>query len=97
MEYESPRTLIQKGMRSFRDDNDVPSSLDYFNRADNAVPDGSLKPYLWQRGISYYYLDLFREGSDQVCVCLCVMLLLILCHAAVLILWCMYLCCFGGF
>jgi hypothetical protein len=64
-ELESPRTLIRKGMQSFRD-GDVSASLDYFDRADNAVDDGSLKPYLWQRGISYYYLDQFRKGSDQV-------------------------------
>ena len=64
VESESPRTLIRKGMQFFRD-GDISSSLDYFDRADNAVPDGSLRPYLWQRGISYYYLDKFREGSDQ--------------------------------
>lgn len=52
-------------MQSFRE-NDVSGSLEYFDRADKAVPDGSLKPYLWQRGITYYYLDLFRDGSDQV-------------------------------
>ncbi|KAL7507027.1 hypothetical protein ACHAXN_004245 [Cyclotella atomus] len=63
-ESESPRTLIRKGMQSFRD-GDVSASLEYFDRADNAVDDGSLKPYLWQRGISYYYLDQFRKGSDQ--------------------------------
>ena len=64
IESESPRTLIRKGMQFFRD-GDVSSSLTYFDRADNAVSDGSLRPYLWQRGISYYYLDMFREGSDQ--------------------------------
>jgi hypothetical protein len=52
-------------MQSFRD-GDVSSSLAYFDRADNAVPDGSLRPFLWQRGISYYYLNQFRDGSDQV-------------------------------
>ena len=60
---ESPRTLIRKGMQSFRD-GDVSSSLMYFDRADES--DGSLRPYLWQRGISYYYLDQFRQGSHQV-------------------------------
>jgi hypothetical protein len=65
MDAESPRTLIRKGMQSFRD-GDVSSSLAYFDRADNAVPDGSLRPFLWQRGISYYYLNQFRDGSDQV-------------------------------
>lgn len=64
-ESESPRTLIRKGMQSFRD-GDVKSSLEYFDRADGAVEDGSLRPYLWQRGISHYYLDQFDKGSDQV-------------------------------
>jgi hypothetical protein len=64
-ETESPRTLIRQGMQSFRD-GDVSSSLALFDRADAAVPDGSLRPYLWQRGISYYYLDMFEAGSDQV-------------------------------
>ena len=64
-ETESPRTLIRQGMQSFRDGH-VASSLAWFDRADAAVPDGSLRPYLWQRGISYYYLDMFEAGSDQV-------------------------------
>ena len=49
-------------MQSFRD-YDVPSSLSYFNQAEDSLP--KLTPYLWQRGISYYYLDKFQEGSDQ--------------------------------
>lgn len=51
-------------MQSFCN-NDVPSSLAYFDKADAATPNGSLKPFLWQRGISYYYLDQFQAGSDQ--------------------------------
>mmetsp|Transcript_31354 Transcript_31354/g.44513 ORF Transcript_31354/g.44513 Transcript_31354/m.44513 type:complete len:221 (+) Transcript_31354:150-812(+) len=60
----SPRQLIAEGMKAFRDGN-IDDSIDFFNRADRAVPDGSLRPYLWQRGISFYYADLFRQGSDQ--------------------------------
>jgi len=60
----SPRTLIQQGMQSFRN-GDVRASLQYFDRANNAVPDNKLTPYLWQRGISYYYLDKFQEGHEQ--------------------------------
>lgn len=60
---ESPRTLLQKGMQAFRS-LDVPSSLTYFDQAD-ALANGGLSPYLWQRGISYYYLDKFQEGSQQ--------------------------------
>jgi len=60
---ESPRTLLQKGMQSFRS-LDVPPSLTYFDQAD-ALANGGLSPYLWQRGISYYYLDEFQKGSQQ--------------------------------
>jgi len=63
-EDESPRTLIQKGMQSFRS-GDVSTSLQYFDRANDLVPDNKLTPYLWQRGISYYYLDQFKEGHEQ--------------------------------
>ncbi len=64
-ESESPRILVQRGMQCFRN-YDVPSSLDYFDKADAlALPKGSLSPYLWQRGISYYYLNRFQEGSNQ--------------------------------
>jgi len=61
---ETPRTLVSRGMESFRN-YDVPTSLSYFDKADALVPDGSLRPYLWQRGISYYYLDDFQRGSEQ--------------------------------
>ena len=62
-ESSSPRTLVQKGMQSFRN-YDVPKSLTYFNAADS-VTNGALKPYLWQRGITYYYLNEYKEGSSQ--------------------------------
>jgi len=60
----SPRELVQRGMQRFRD-GDVVSSISYFDEADKSVPDGSLRPFLWQRGISYYYADQFEEGSRQ--------------------------------
>ena len=61
---ESPRTLIQRGMQSFRK-GEVSKSLQYFDTANDLVPDNKLTPYLWQRGISYYYLDKFQEGHEQ--------------------------------
>ena len=51
-------------MQSFRN-GDVLTSLQYFDKANNLVPDNKLTPYLWQRGISYYYLDKFQEGHEQ--------------------------------
>lgn len=63
-ENDDPRTLIQKGMKSFRSGN-VSTSLQYFDKANDLVPNNKLTPYLWQRGISYYYLDKFQEGHEQ--------------------------------
>jgi len=61
----SPRQLVSEGMRRFRR-GEIRSSIEYFDAAeDAAVPKGSLRPYLWQRGISYYYMDKFVEGSEQ--------------------------------
>eukprot|EP00560_Eucampia_antarctica_P007739 CAMPEP_0197827154 /NCGR_PEP_ID=MMETSP1437-20131217/4000_1 /TAXON_ID=49252 ORGANISM="Eucampia antarctica, Strain CCMP1452" /NCGR_SAMPLE_ID=MMETSP1437 /ASSEMBLY_ACC=CAM_ASM_001096 /LENGTH=265 /DNA_ID=CAMNT_0043427899 /DNA_START=159 /DNA_END=956 /DNA_ORIENTATION=- len=60
----SAKQLVQKGMQRFIDGN-VEGSIEYFDRADAAVPDGSLRPFLWQRGISYYYTNQFQEGSNQ--------------------------------
>jgi hypothetical protein len=51
-------------MQSFRDGY-VSTSLQYFDRANAMVADNKLTPYLWQRGISYYYLDKFQEGHAQ--------------------------------
>jgi len=58
------RAFVSAGMRIFAS-GDVAGSIDAFDRSEAAVPDGSLTPYLWQRGISYYYADSFREGSEQ--------------------------------
>ena len=58
----SPRALVNRGMQTFRE-GDVAGSIDFFDKAEAAEP--MLKPYLWQRGLSYYYADKYKEGSDQ--------------------------------
>lgn len=68
----SPRDLVREGMDYFRQA-DIPSSLAYFDLADslsNTQQKGGggaarLAPYLWQRGISYYYLNKFDSGHEQ--------------------------------
>ena len=60
----SPKQLVQQGMQKFVNGK-VEDSIQIFDLADASVPDGSLRPFLWQRGISYYYTDRFQEGSDQ--------------------------------
>jgi hypothetical protein len=56
-------TLVSRGMDAFRG-GDVKKSVELFDAAEDAS-DGKLRPYLWQRGISYYYLDELQKGSNQ--------------------------------
>ena len=58
----SPRALVNEGMNIFRQ-GDVNGSIALFDRAERQAP--GIRPYLWQRGLSYYYADRFQEGSDQ--------------------------------
>ena len=60
-----PRQLVSLGMKTFSESR-VQDSIELFDRADEAVPNGSLTPFLWQRGISLYYTDQFEAGSNQV-------------------------------
>jgi hypothetical protein len=60
---ESPRQFVLQGMQRFRQ-GDIDGSIELFDRAESL--DSSLRPFLWQRGISYYYADQFQKGSDQV-------------------------------
>ena len=57
----SSRQYILQGMEQFRQ-GDVVGSIESF---DASVPPGVTKPYLWQRGISYYYVDEFTKASQQ--------------------------------
>jgi hypothetical protein len=60
----SPRQLVAQGMDAFRK-GDVHGSIQLFDQADAMLPDGSLTPFLWQRGLSYYYADQFEVASKQ--------------------------------
>ncbi|XP_059439160.1 uncharacterized protein LOC132171780 isoform X1 [Corylus avellana] len=53
---------IRRGMLLFRQ-GDVPGSLVEFDKAIELDP--RQKAYLWQRGLSLYYLDRFEEGAEQ--------------------------------
>jgi len=57
-----PKQLVGLGMQRFRT-GDVIGSIEAFDLAERK--DASLRPYLWQRGLSYYYADMFQTGSDQ--------------------------------
>ncbi|CAD6231444.1 unnamed protein product [Miscanthus lutarioriparius] len=53
---------VRRGMQLFRQ-GDVAGSLAEFDRAIDMDP--RQKQYLWQRGLSLYYLDRFEEGAEQ--------------------------------
>lgn len=59
----SPRECVLQGMQAFRRGR-VVESLELFDQAES-LSNGRLTPYLWQRGISYYYLDDFSKARRQ--------------------------------
>ncbi|MBD2497122.1 hypothetical protein [Nostoc sp. FACHB-280] len=58
----NPKAYIRRGMVKFKLAKIVESIQD-FDTAENIEP--RLKPYLWQRGLSYYYAERFAEGAQQ--------------------------------
>lgn len=59
---ENPQALVRTGMQKFRK-NEVEASVQDFDRALALQP--QLRPYLWQRGLSLYYLGEFQEAATQ--------------------------------
>jgi tetratricopeptide (TPR) repeat protein len=53
---------VRAGMRAFSQGK-VEESISLFDAALSAQPE--LRPYLWQRGLSLYYADRFRDGAEQ--------------------------------
>jgi tetratricopeptide (TPR) repeat protein len=41
----------------------INESIDFFDQAATNRP--SIMPYMWQRGLSYYYADRFQEAAQQ--------------------------------
>ncbi|HEY9672022.1 MAG TPA: hypothetical protein V6D11_11290 [Waterburya sp.] len=56
------KAYIRRGMVNFKLAL-VDQSIQDFDRAEQLDP--SLSPYLWQRGLSYYYAERFEEGAAQ--------------------------------
>ena len=50
-------------MDAFRQ-GDIQTSIDLFDQAE-AIGGPNYTPFLWQRGISYYYADRFQDASKQ--------------------------------
>jgi tetratricopeptide (TPR) repeat protein len=59
---QNPQLYVQRGMVSFRL-GEIAAAIDDFDRAEHLNP--ALTPYLWQRGIAYYYAERFEEGARQ--------------------------------
>ncbi|CAI5464566.1 unnamed protein product [Closterium sp. Yama58-4] len=59
---EAARAAVRRGMELFVE-NDVQGSVVEFDRALQLDP--SQEPYLWQRGLSLYYLGRFQEAAEQ--------------------------------
>lgn len=59
---EDPRAYIGRGMVNFKLARIIPSIQD-FDRAEEL--NSSITPYLWQRGLSYYYAKRYVEGAQQ--------------------------------
>jgi tetratricopeptide (TPR) repeat protein len=59
----SARRFVAEGMTAFRN-GQVERSIDWFDQAERAAP-ALITPYLWQRGLSYYYTDQFDNASRQ--------------------------------
>ena len=59
---QNTQLYIKRGMASFQLGN-IAASIDDFDRAERLNP--ALIPYLWQRGIAYYYAERFEDGAKQ--------------------------------
>ncbi|MBF2067530.1 MAG: hypothetical protein IGS39_24400 [Calothrix sp. C42_A2020_038] len=57
-----PKAYIQRGMVYFQLAK-IDDSITDFDKAEKLDP--TLRPYLWQRGLSYYYAERYQEGAEQ--------------------------------
>jgi tetratricopeptide (TPR) repeat protein len=57
-----PQAYVRRGMVNFKLAK-IDESIADFDRAELLAP--RLLPYLWQRGLSYYYAERFEEGAKQ--------------------------------
>ena len=57
-----PKVYIQRGMIYFKLGH-IAEAIADFDRAEHLNP--ALTPYLWQRGLAYYYAERFADGAKQ--------------------------------
>jgi len=60
-----PTVYIQRGMTYFKLGH-IAEAIADFDRAEHLNP--ALTPYLWQRGLAYYYAERFADGANQFAV-----------------------------
>ena len=58
----NPKVYIQRGMAHFKLGS-IAEAIGDFDRAEHLNP--ALTPYLWQRGLAYYYAERFADGARQ--------------------------------
>lgn len=58
----NPQAFVRRGMAQFKL-GQISGSIQDFDRAEQL--DNRLTPYLWQRGLAYYYANRFEEGATQ--------------------------------
>jgi tetratricopeptide (TPR) repeat protein len=61
-EPHNPQLWVQRGMVAFQLGR-IADAIADFDRAEQVKP--ALTPYLWQRGLAYYYAERFAEGARQ--------------------------------
>ena len=59
---QDAKAYLRRGMTFFKLAN-IAESIEDFDTAEKLEP--TLTPYLWQRGLSYYYAEKFAEGANQ--------------------------------
>lgn len=59
---KNPHAYVRRGMAHFKLAH-IEASIQDFDRAEQL--DSRLTPYLWQRGLAYYYAERFEEGALQ--------------------------------
>lgn len=59
---KNSKAYVRRGMVYFKLA-EIDLSIEDFDRAEKLSPE--LTPYLWQRGLSYYYAERFQEGAKQ--------------------------------
>ena len=57
-----PQVYIQRGMAHFKLGH-IAEAIADFDRAEHL--NSALTPYLWQRGLAYYYAERFTDGATQ--------------------------------